>query len=155
MAYASRSVTFGEQPSAAKWNILGTNDASFNDGTGIGADAIKSSQMFYGLVRNRQGGTTGAGSWVTTGSSNTDVSATDTFIQVGSKASSNGGAVSVTFPTAYTQAPVVVISNNTSGAAHFAEIEATPTTTGFSFAVWNTVGALVNNEPVFWVAIGQ
>lgn len=23
------------QPSAAKWNILGTNDASFNDGTGI------------------------------------------------------------------------------------------------------------------------
>lgn len=37
MAYASWSVVFGEQPSAAKWNILGTNDASFNDGTGIGA----------------------------------------------------------------------------------------------------------------------
>ena len=35
MAYASWSVSFGEQPSAAKWNILGTNDASFNDGTGI------------------------------------------------------------------------------------------------------------------------
>ncbi len=35
MAYASWSVVFGEQPSAAKWNILGTNDASFNDGTGI------------------------------------------------------------------------------------------------------------------------
>ena len=35
MAYASWSVTFGEQPSAAKWNILGTNDASFNDGTGV------------------------------------------------------------------------------------------------------------------------
>lgn len=35
MAYASWSVTFGEQPSATKWNILGTNDASFNDGTGI------------------------------------------------------------------------------------------------------------------------
>lgn len=38
MAYQSWSVVFGEQPSAAKWNILGTNDASFNDGTGI-ADA--------------------------------------------------------------------------------------------------------------------
>lgn len=37
MAYQSWSVVFGEQPSAAKWNILGTNDASFNDGTGIGA----------------------------------------------------------------------------------------------------------------------
>ena len=35
MAYASWSVTFGEQPSAAKWNILGTNDSSFNDGSGI------------------------------------------------------------------------------------------------------------------------
>lgn len=31
MAYASWSVTFGEQPSAAKWNILGTNDAYFDE----------------------------------------------------------------------------------------------------------------------------
>lgn len=29
MAYSSWSVVFGEQPSAAKWNILGTNDAHF------------------------------------------------------------------------------------------------------------------------------
>lgn len=42
MAYQSWSVVFGEQPSAAKWNILGTNDAGFNDGTGIAADAITS-----------------------------------------------------------------------------------------------------------------
>lgn len=35
MAYSAFSVSFGEQPSQAKWNILGTNDASFNDGTGI------------------------------------------------------------------------------------------------------------------------
>lgn len=35
MGYASWSVVFGEQPSAAKWNILGTNDSSFNDSTGI------------------------------------------------------------------------------------------------------------------------
>lgn len=34
MAYAAFSVVFGEQPSAAKWNILGTNDSSFNDATG-------------------------------------------------------------------------------------------------------------------------
>jgi hypothetical protein len=40
MAYAAWSVTFGEQPTASKWNILGTNDASFNDGTGIAAGAI-------------------------------------------------------------------------------------------------------------------
>lgn len=40
MAYQSWSVVFGEQPSAAKWNILGTNDASFNDGSGIANGAI-------------------------------------------------------------------------------------------------------------------
>ncbi len=31
MAYSSWSVVFGEQPSAAKWNILGTNDAHFDN----------------------------------------------------------------------------------------------------------------------------
>lgn len=35
MAYSSWSVVYGEVPSAAKWNILGANDASFNDGTGL------------------------------------------------------------------------------------------------------------------------
>lgn len=40
MAYASWSVVFGEQPTASKWNILGANDASFNDGTGIDNLAI-------------------------------------------------------------------------------------------------------------------
>jgi hypothetical protein len=40
MTYASWSVVFGEQPSASKWNILGSNDAEFNgliqrNGTGL------------------------------------------------------------------------------------------------------------------------
>lgn len=35
MAYAAWSVIAGEQPTTAKWNILGTNDASFNNGTGV------------------------------------------------------------------------------------------------------------------------
>lgn len=35
MAYASWSVIAGEQPTTSKWNILGTNDSSFNDGSGI------------------------------------------------------------------------------------------------------------------------
>ena len=49
MAYASWSVVFGEQPSAAKWNILGTNDASFNDGTGIGTGVINNTQLATGV----------------------------------------------------------------------------------------------------------
>lgn len=45
MAYSSWSVVFGEQPSAAKWNILGSNDASFNDGTGIATGAITATKI--------------------------------------------------------------------------------------------------------------
>lgn len=48
MAYQTWSVIFGEQPSAAKWNILGTNDASFNDGTGIADGAIKPEHLLDG-----------------------------------------------------------------------------------------------------------
>lgn len=51
MAYASWSVVFGEQPSAAKWNILGTNDASFNDGTGIGTNAIAAASLATSAIK--------------------------------------------------------------------------------------------------------
>lgn len=33
--YTAWSVVFGEQPTAAKWNQLGTNDAGFKDGSNI------------------------------------------------------------------------------------------------------------------------
>ena len=36
MSYTSWSVIYGEQPSAAKWNILGTNDAEFDQRTSDG-----------------------------------------------------------------------------------------------------------------------
>lgn len=48
MAYTAWSVVFGEQPSAAKWNILGTNDASFNDGTGLGDGAVTPAKLLAG-----------------------------------------------------------------------------------------------------------
>lgn len=41
MAYTAWSVVFGEQPSAAKWNQLGTNDAGFNDGTALNVGAVQ------------------------------------------------------------------------------------------------------------------
>lgn len=44
MAYSSWSVIFGEQPSASKWNILGTNDAHFYTYAGEGTNAIQQVQ---------------------------------------------------------------------------------------------------------------
>jgi hypothetical protein len=40
MSYSAWSVVFGEVPTDTKWNLLGSNDDSFNDGTGIIDDAI-------------------------------------------------------------------------------------------------------------------
>lgn len=40
MSYTAWSVVFGEQPTAAKWNQLGQNDAGFKDGTNIDDSAI-------------------------------------------------------------------------------------------------------------------
>lgn len=51
MAYQSWSVVFGEQPSAAKWNILGSNDASFNDGTGFGDNIVLSRNLAPVLIQ--------------------------------------------------------------------------------------------------------
>jgi hypothetical protein len=54
MAYQLWSVVFGEQPSASKWNILGTNDAGFNDGTAIADDAILARHIANLAVSNAQ-----------------------------------------------------------------------------------------------------
>lgn len=50
MAYQAWSVVFGEQPSASKWNILGTNDAGFKDGTNIDDDAILARHIAAGAI---------------------------------------------------------------------------------------------------------
>ena len=45
MAYTAWSVVYGEQPTAAKWNQLGANDAGFKDGTNIDAGAINNTHI--------------------------------------------------------------------------------------------------------------
>lgn len=52
MAYQSWSVVFGEQPSAAKWNILGTNDASFNDGSGFATGVLQKNPYSFSAYRS-------------------------------------------------------------------------------------------------------
>lgn len=54
MAYSAWSVSFGEQPSAAKWNILGTNDAHFYSFLGDNA----AWQSWVPSYVNLSGGTT-------------------------------------------------------------------------------------------------
>lgn len=50
MAYSADSFVADEQPTTAKWNKLWSNDASFNDGSGIGDDTIDSRHYVAGSV---------------------------------------------------------------------------------------------------------
>lgn len=54
MAYTAWSVVFGEQPTAAKWNQLGANDAGFKDGTNIDNDAIIERHILNGVVTTKK-----------------------------------------------------------------------------------------------------
>jgi hypothetical protein len=45
MAYSADTFVADEQPTTAKWNKLWSNDASFNDGTGIATGAITSAKI--------------------------------------------------------------------------------------------------------------
>lgn len=45
MAYSADTFVADEQPTTAKWNKLWTNDAAFNDGTGIATGAITSAKI--------------------------------------------------------------------------------------------------------------
>lgn len=53
MAYTAWSVVYGEQPTAAKWNQLGTNDAGFKDGTNIDAGAINNTHIASGISSSK------------------------------------------------------------------------------------------------------
>lgn len=59
MAYSSISFTFGEIPSAAKWNILGTNDAYFDSLIGSGTAWTSWTPTLSGRFTN--------GDWTKTG----------------------------------------------------------------------------------------
>lgn len=59
MGYIAWSVIASEQPTTSKWNILGANDSSFNDGSGLAftvnntvpANALSTSAMYLGSAQ--------------------------------------------------------------------------------------------------------
>lgn len=54
MAYTAWNVVFGEQPTAAKWNQLGQNDAGFKDGTNIDDSAIITRHLANAAVTSKK-----------------------------------------------------------------------------------------------------
>lgn len=160
MAYTAWSVVFGEQPSAAKWNQLGANDAGFKDGSNIDAGVILSSHLEEGFVRGRQQSNT------------TDTAPTDMLTQWGWGYMAGTGAASaskaVTFPAAFSGLPYVQISGigyrsganptnqgDTDGGAAGATSAHQTTVSGFT-ALYNQTGTFTSTIRIMyaWLAIG-
>lgn len=149
MSYSADSFSAGEQPTTAKWNKLWSNDASFNDGTGIAADAITDSKLVYGKLRSRQGGS--ATDWTSPGTTTYDYSATNTFMQAGTK-TLTAQTTTITFPTAFSQKPIIMASpNGGSGVFSAGWYVVTITTTSFDFVAADYPKA----TPLMWIAIGE
>jgi hypothetical protein len=124
------------------------------DGSQLVAASVPNSKLANGLIKNRQGGTTGAASWYIAGTSNTDVSAVGVFIQTGNIAVTSGNQV-VTFPTAYAQIPNVIHSVSSAASVNAWSELISVTTTTCTLRVWSPAGAAVTTETVSWIAIGQ
>lgn len=108
-----------------------------------------------GLVRDRQGGTTGDNSWLTAGGSNTDTSAKAAFVQVGSLTCNTGTDVTVTFPTAFSVAPLVFVSVTSAGTQNTWARAKSITTTTFQVNAFVNSTTAATSETVAWIAVGQ
>lgn len=161
MAYSADTFVADEQPTTAKWNKLWSNDASFNDGTGIADDAIitrhlladnvTDAELIYGKVRKRQGGS--ATVWQTAGTNNYNYDSTNVFIQVG--AANVGSGTTITFPTAFTYAPAIFVSVNSAASQNvFCRITGASTTQCILTCITDG-GAAATGELVCWMAIGE
>lgn len=92
MSYSAWSVVAGETPTAAKWNLLGSNDASFNDGTGLGNGTIQGTKIatYRILTQAIAANTTQTGAIIQSGFNFVDANATPTTTKA------------ITFPAAFT-----------------------------------------------------
>lgn len=162
MAYAAWSVVSFEVPTTAKWNILGTNDASFHDASGIeipnneflqalnSAVAPKdliglgdTNQVEFGQM-NRQGGH--ADNWDVPGTTGYLVNRWS--IQAGCVTVPAGGNVTVTFEKAFAENPVGFAIAKTT-------VETNLTVDGESTTQMTVYNFSGSNRPCAWFAIGE
>lgn len=118
----------------------------------IPAKAVNDSQLVYGKVRTRQGGS--ATNWGTAGTTAYDYSASNTFMQAGTIAS-DASPKTVTFPTAFNQVPIVVAIAVTAAVNNvFVRLNAI-TATNFTIQCLDAGGSPITTETVNWIAIGE
>lgn len=169
MAQITRS--YGSGDTGAGATVLGAHfnvdlTAIFNEFNGnIDDSNIKSganiaeTKLASGIrprVISRQGGS--ATDWTVAGASTQTVIIPK--IQVGCGVTSGGeqssgvlkySVLTVTFPTAYTNPPIV-IANSTTGAGY---CKVVATNTGFTLTNWSSTTGVVDGQNINWLAIGE
>lgn len=125
-----------------------------NGAAAIVPATLPASVMKNGMVKNRQGGTVGDNSWATVGTSNTDTSAKDVFIQCGSVQVTSGDTT-VTFPIPFTVPPVVIATTYVPTSFNtWPEITAI-NASNFHVRMQDDGGVTRSNEFINWIAVGQ
>lgn len=112
-----------------------------------------------GIISARKGGS--ATNWAVSGSTDYNVSDVNTQLQCGVAGTDTGSDVTVTFPNAHTQKPIVICSTfggNSGGDSGltqnaFAEATGAVTTTTVALRTMNT-SASQSNQAVAWLSIG-
>lgn len=132
--------------------VLNTNNSVKT--SNLQDQSVSSQKMKNGMVLYRQGGTSGVGPWDSPGTTNTQTQNYDSFIQVGS-AFVVVDTMTITFPVAFTQRPIVILTCYVQVTKSFAILNGPISTTQFEMSVINTSGAYVHGEYVTWMAIGQ
>jgi hypothetical protein len=118
----------------------------------IPADAVNDSQLIFGKLRSRQGGS--ATNWSTAGTTTFDYSATNTFCQTGAVAVSSDNFV-INFPTAFNQVPNVIAIVSTAASVNGFPVVISRTATTVTVRVMNGAGAVATSETITWFAWGE
>lgn len=144
----------GDLPAASAADAAGRLAVGSN-GQVLKADSTQSLGLAWAsIIGRRQGGDPSA--WSLYGT--TDYTPTAALIQVGVirwTGSATGGNIAVTFPTAYSQNPIVIASaQNPSASNAIAVSPATASTTAVTFH-WEDVGGGTQTSVIInWIAIG-
>lgn len=119
--------------------------------TGKGTGTVDLPTNFKGKVHYRQGGSSTI--WGTGGTSNYDTSDEKVMVQCGTVVGSSSVDVTVTFPTAFTYAPVLLATIVTAGGFNTFVVTNSVTTSSFVFRCLDTTNTR-RAETISWMAIG-
>jgi hypothetical protein len=161
--YAAWSVVAGEQPTTAKWNILGTNDGSFNSGLGFND----------GIINARHLNGTGLSAAITTYTNTGTGGGTVSYINLGGiklmwgigMVSSSTAWLTINWAVVgYTSTPIVTANSISQGSASGGWVEFTslsapgsgsPNATGCSFLNRVSSSANSNATTIDFFGIGK